>query len=433
MVRPKRSSSVKTFQEEESEGSGEESEWEQTIEGQGIEESDDAGDGNEDDAEEESKPDNIKSSEVNAKVKKAPWNKGLGKKRKRPSEYDTDNEDGEDALPTIVRKTDKGGYAHTKKSRARIGKANKGKSPWNKGKHRSEEVKAKIRAGVVARNQAILAVKLKKLGMTEGEWITKKKEIKYLRERVRRAKLAVNKKKEEMTQAYLLKLERELKDVLELRSSIDNNVSIVEYVSVLTCRVKISSLTLSLSKIVEDAEKLKEELEEELNHDKEVVTESNANVSSEEEKKDDYTECHTDNTQLLFQKEITWVPHLGHATGTPKCPKGGPGGLICCEDCSEAFSGFLTATALDAEHQIRHTVGKEVQELLGYVEECRFGIMTAVQVARKLPLPPGVATISSLRQIGQKRSILDSTPDPVEWTMTSVMDLASRGDNVSRI
>jgi NUMOD3 motif len=247
MVRPKRSSSVKTFQEEESDGSGEESEWEQTIEGQGVAESDDAGDGNEEDAEEESKPDNIKSSEVNAKVKKAPWNKGLGEKRKRPSEYDTDNEDGEDGLPTIVRKTDKGGYAHTKKSRARIGKANKGKSPWNKGKHRSEEVKAKIRAGVVARNQAILAVKLKKLGMTEGEWITKKKEIKYLRERVRRAKLAVNKKKEEMTQAYLLKLERELKDVLELRSSIDNNVSIVEYVSVLTCRVKISLLTLSLS------------------------------------------------------------------------------------------------------------------------------------------------------------------------------------------
>ena len=240
MARPKRSSGPTTFQkEDESEGSGEESEWEQTTEGQGVEESDDAGDDNDDDAVEETKPDNTKSSEVNTIVKRAPWNKGLGKKRKRPHEYDTDNEDGEDCLPTIVRKTDKGGYAHTKKSRARIGKANKGKCPWNKGKHRSEEVKAKIRAGVVARNQAILAVKLKKLGMTEGEWITKKKEIKYLRERVRRAKLAVNKKKEEMTQENLLKLERELKDALDLKSTIDNNVSILDQISVFTCQMKM--------------------------------------------------------------------------------------------------------------------------------------------------------------------------------------------------
>ena len=127
------------------------------------------------------------------------------------------------------------------------------------------------------------------------------------------------------------------------------------------------------------------------------------------------------------------MPHHGYATGTLKCPKGGPGGLICCEGCSDAFSRFLTITALDAEHQTRHNVGKEVQELLGYVEESRFGIMTAVQVARKQPLPPAVATLSSFRQSGQKRSMLDGTTDPVEWTMTSVMDLACRGDNVVRI
>jgi hypothetical protein len=56
-------------------------------------------------------------------------------------------------------------------------------------------VKAKIRAGVQARNRAILLEKLKVLGMTEDEWNAKKKEIKYLRERVRRAKHANNKYK----------------------------------------------------------------------------------------------------------------------------------------------------------------------------------------------------------------------------------------------
>ena len=40
--------------------------------------------------------------------------------RPRPSEYDTDAEDEEDRMPTSMRKTTQGGYAHTKKSRARI-------------------------------------------------------------------------------------------------------------------------------------------------------------------------------------------------------------------------------------------------------------------------------------------------------------------------
>jgi hypothetical protein len=106
------------------------------------------------------------------------------------SQHHRDDENDDDLLPSYARKTAKGGYAHTWKSRARISKANKGNTPWNKGKNRSEGVKAKIAAGVRARNRKVLLEKLKKLNMTEEEWLAKKKEIKYLRERIRKAKKA---------------------------------------------------------------------------------------------------------------------------------------------------------------------------------------------------------------------------------------------------
>ena len=116
------------------------------------------------------------------------------KKRKATSVDDDSDDEAEDFLPSYARKTAKGGYAHTNKSRARISKANKGNTPWNKGKNRSDAVKAKIAAGVRARNRAILLEKLKKMNMTEEEWLAKKKEIKYLRERVRKAKRAAEKR-----------------------------------------------------------------------------------------------------------------------------------------------------------------------------------------------------------------------------------------------
>ena len=108
------------------------------------------------------------------------------KKRKRKTFDETVDEE----VPSHLRKTAKGGYAHTNRSKSRISKANAGNTPWNKGKNRSSADRAKIAAGVRARNRAILLEKLKRLGITEEEYLRKKKEIKYLRERIRRAKLA---------------------------------------------------------------------------------------------------------------------------------------------------------------------------------------------------------------------------------------------------
>ena len=79
--------------------------------------------------------------------------------------------DGEDIpVPTA-----NGGYSHTSASRAKISAANKGKTPWNKGKARSEEVKARIAEGVRRRNRERFLAKLAEEGITEAEYNERKK------------------------------------------------------------------------------------------------------------------------------------------------------------------------------------------------------------------------------------------------------------------
>lgn len=124
----------------------------------------------------------------------------VGKKRKQ-TDASIKHEDESDfidfelehpgyVLPSFARRTQKGGYAHTSSSRRKIGEANKGNIPWNKGKNRSEEAKAKIGMAVRARNQGILEANLKKIGMTQEEYNKIKLDLKYVRERVRKTRLA---------------------------------------------------------------------------------------------------------------------------------------------------------------------------------------------------------------------------------------------------
>lgn len=96
-----------------------------------------------------------------------------------------------------------GGYAHKSSSKAKISMANAGNTPWNIGKERSSADRAKIAAGVRARNRGVLLEKLKQLGMTEEEYLKKKKEVKYIRERVRRAKISNAKHQQRELQAAL--------------------------------------------------------------------------------------------------------------------------------------------------------------------------------------------------------------------------------------
>uniref|UniRef100_A0A7S0XLY2 Nuclease associated modular domain-containing protein n=1 Tax=Pseudo-nitzschia delicatissima TaxID=44447 RepID=A0A7S0XLY2_9STRA len=92
----------------------------------------------------------------------------------------------------VPQPTANGGFSHTKSSRAKISAANKGRTPWNKGKPRSPEVKARIAAGVRAKNRQVFLKKLEDMGMTEAEYEAKKKEEKRLREADRRARRTEN-------------------------------------------------------------------------------------------------------------------------------------------------------------------------------------------------------------------------------------------------
>lgn len=100
-----------------------------------------------------------------------------------PDRYENDPTIPDAPLPTV-----NGGYSHTKASRAKIAAANKGKTPWNKGKARSEEVKARIAAGVRKKNRERLLKKIADMGLTEEEYNAQKKEEKRKREAERRAR-----------------------------------------------------------------------------------------------------------------------------------------------------------------------------------------------------------------------------------------------------
>jgi hypothetical protein len=92
----------------------------------------------------------------------------------------------------IPRPTEAGGYSHTSASKAKISAANKGKTPWNKGKARSEEVKQRIAEGVRRRNRERFLLKLQEMGITEEEYEAKKKEERRIKDAERRARKTEN-------------------------------------------------------------------------------------------------------------------------------------------------------------------------------------------------------------------------------------------------
>mmetsp|Transcript_21756 Transcript_21756/g.45765 ORF Transcript_21756/g.45765 Transcript_21756/m.45765 type:complete len:684 (-) Transcript_21756:103-2154(-) len=90
-------------------------------------------------------------------------------------------------LPTV-----NGGYTHTSASRAKISAANKGKTPWNKGKGRSEEVRKRIAEGVRRKNRERFLAKLAAEGITEEEYEQRKKEERRKKDAERRARKTAN-------------------------------------------------------------------------------------------------------------------------------------------------------------------------------------------------------------------------------------------------
>ena len=86
------------------------------------------------------------------------------------------------------RPTANGGFTHTKTSKAKISAANKGKVPWNKGQPRSDAVKARIAAGVKARNRQKFLEQLATEGVTEEEYNAKQEAERLEKEQKQQAR-----------------------------------------------------------------------------------------------------------------------------------------------------------------------------------------------------------------------------------------------------
>jgi hypothetical protein len=95
-------------------------------------------------------------------------------------------------------------------------------------------------------------------------------------------------------------------------------------------------------------------------------------------------------TPSHFFKDFNWTPHTYDSkepSFTAGCPRGGPGGLICCESCAAQYSNFLSGTTRDIEQQKAAKMGGEMTELLGFLSNAKKLLGQSVRVARRKPVP----------------------------------------------
>jgi len=150
-------------------------------------------DGNDDDDDDPSKPlipdaiDKINGAESSRNEESNQHSIDVNTEIKANNVNDNDNNNDMN-IPDVPMPTAAGGFTHTSASRAKISAANKGKTPWNKGKSRSDEVRARIAEGVRRKNRERLLAKLQAEGITEEEYEQRKKEKRRKADAERRAR-----------------------------------------------------------------------------------------------------------------------------------------------------------------------------------------------------------------------------------------------------
>jgi hypothetical protein len=173
---------------------------------------------------------------------------------------------------------------------------------------------------------------------------------------------------------------------------------------------------------------------------------------ADDEKKEDDSQQPTENAfnpEIIFARDVEFSPHplgggpFGSQSYNQACPTGGPGGLICCDVCCTAYSQYLTQTAKDIELQRTEKAGKEVNEILEFLEEGRAALDRAAKVARKIipPLPlrppepePLSKRATSSENGGGSRKAMNASRLEQEqynasmsWNLTSAIDIGSSG------
>lgn len=319
------------------------------------------------------------------------------KKRRSSSQKDENGDSSEDSETDQPMPTDRGGYSHTKSSKRKIGLANKGKKPWNKGRRRSEADKAKISAGVRARNRAALLKKIEAMGITEEEWLEQKRQTKLKREQIRRRTVAEKKKAENVLKQREKRKEKLIKEE-EIQRKKDK----------IRARMKREALESSFG--VET-----------------ILPQSESKNLEVEDKEPEETQ----NVGIVFSREFIWNPHpfdnidtQNHTDAYQVCPTGGPGGLVCCKQCTSTYSRYLSHTARDMESQTINKVGHEVREILDLLREANIRLQQAVNVSRNNDATRTyLNTTASYLTSSLKRNAVASLNNSNFDTMTSIMDV----------
>jgi hypothetical protein len=329
--------------------------------------------------ESDQKPPAKKKSKPSSPEKPTTASKPSGVKSNTPI-YDMDD-DEEDLLPTEFRKTVAGGYAHTNKSKLKISQANKGNVPWNKGKERSALQRAKIAAGVRARNREALLKKLAVLGLTEEEYEAKQKKVSNLRDRLWKLKKQ-NKEKAERFTEHLRKLEKG--EAAQKEEDQDEQ-------------------QLQQQAILHEEQEQQQEVEIE---EVEEVEESSDDENADDEESTNEDEARDDRLHpvlAVFTPDIQWTPHTFDPS--PKhlkqrlvryneiCPNNGPGGMICCSACAATYSGYLSSTLKSMTVQRTSKLAAETEELLAMLNATKSRLVESVKGARKKPPPVPSMTI----------------------------------------
>ena len=280
------------------------------------------------------------------------------RRKKRPAVEEEYECHEDDFLPSYARKTAKGGYAHMTSTKLKISRANKGNVPANLGKNRSQSTRAKISAGVKARNRAKLLEQLEKMGLTEEEWNERKKKLKYIRERHRRTKKENDERKPAtadptriVVQSVDLPLESEEESDIEEAAIMEADPSNPDV----------------------GASSLEEAVQLEVDRVVNGILEGAQSMRK------------IDPTQVLYQRDVVWTPHEFDADPEAwrQCPTGGPGGLICCPPCVSKYMDFMTSSCLDMERCLNTKVHNELAELTDFFRSTKATLKESYRAGRK--------------------------------------------------
>jgi len=84
-----------------------------------------------------------------------------------------------------------------------------------------------------------------------------------------------------------------------------------------------------------------------------------------------------------IKREIVWnqSDFDAHVVSYAKCPSGGPGGLICCDSCTAAYSRQLSETSKEMDSQTVSSIGREVSELIQLLNDAKTRLQQSVDVS----------------------------------------------------